>query len=200
MAGSVSLTEQLRTYMQGDSAATDALLREVLPKLHEIAVRELKRERYVAPLSKTELIHEIWLSSLSRGNWNIRDRGHFFALACLAMRRVLVDLARKRLAERRGGGDATLPLDAALRLAPHERDAQQIVEIGIAMERLEAEDPEAARVVDMHYFTGATLEEIAKETGLTFRQTRYRWERGRRALKALLRGNRSGSSSSDLNL
>jgi RNA polymerase sigma factor (TIGR02999 family) len=196
MASSVSLTEQLRTYMQGDSAATDALLREVLPKLHEIAVRELKRERYVAPLSKTELIHEIWLSSLSRGSWNIRDRGHFFALACLAMRRVLVDLARKRLAERRGGGEATLPLDAAMTIAPHERNAQQIVEIGIAMERLEAEDPEAARVVDMHYFTGATLEEIAKETGLTFRQTRYRWERGRRALKALLRGKSSAGPDS----
>jgi len=188
MASCISLTEQLRTCMQGDSAATDALLREILPKLHEIAVRELKRERYVAPLSKTELIHEIWLSSISRGNWQIRDRGHFFALACLAMRRVLVDLARKRLADRRGGGETTLPLDDTAPMARHERDAQQIVEIGIAMERLEAVDPEAARVVDMHYFTGATLEEIAKETGLTFRQTRYRWERGRRALKVLLRG------------
>jgi RNA polymerase sigma factor (TIGR02999 family) len=183
--------------MQGDSAATDALLREILPKLHEIAVRELRRERYVAPLSKTELIHEIWLSSISRGNWQIRDRGHFFALACLAMRRVLVDLARKRLADRRGGGETTLPLDDAAPMARHERDAQQIVEIGIAMERLEAVDPEAARVVDMHYFTGATLEEIAKETGFTFRQARYRWERGRRALKALLRG-RAGAGEPNL--
>ena len=197
MASCVSLTEQLRTCMQGDSAATDALLREILPKLHEIAVRELRRERYVAPLSKTELIHEIWLSSISRGNWQIRDRGHFFALACLAMRRVLVDLARKRLADRRGGGETTLPLDDAAPMARHERDAQQIVEIGIAMERLEAVDPEAARVVDMHYFTGATLEEIAKETGFTFRQARYRWERGRRALKALLRG-RAGAGEPNL--
>jgi hypothetical protein len=73
--------------MRGDTAATDVLLREVLPKLHEIAVRELKRHHYVAPLSKTELIHEIWLTSLSRGGWQIRDCGHFFALACLAMRR-----------------------------------------------------------------------------------------------------------------
>jgi RNA polymerase sigma factor (TIGR02999 family) len=192
MSASVSLTEQIRLYMQGDPTATDALLREVLPKLHEIAVRELKRERYMAPLSKTELIHEIWLSSLSRGGWQIRDRGHFFALACLAMRRVLVSLARKRLAERRGGGESVLPLDAAGPRGSAAADAQQIVEIGIAMERLEADDPEAARVVDMHYFTGATLDEIAKETGLTFRQVRSRWERGRRALKNLLRGDRIG--------
>jgi DNA-directed RNA polymerase specialized sigma24 family protein len=60
------------------------------------------------------------------------------------------------------------------------------------MERLEATDPEAARVIDMHYFSGATLEEIAQETGLTFRQVRSRWERGRTALKRLLRGRRQG--------
>jgi len=194
MAGSISLTAQLQMFMQGDRAVTDALLREVLPRLHEIAVRELKRERFVAPLSKTELIHEVWLSSLSRGGWQIRDRGHFFALACLAMRRVLVDLARKRLAERRGGGETALSLDASGPLAAPLRDAAQIVEIGIAMERLETKDPEAARIVDMHYISGFTLEEIAAETGLTFRQVRSRWERGRDTLKRMLRGQRSKSA------
>jgi len=194
MAGSISLTAQLQMFMQGDRAVTDALLREVLPRLHEIAVRELKRERFVAPLSKTELIHEVWLSSLSRGGWQIRDRGHFFALACLAMRRVLVDLARKRLAERRGGGETALSLDASGPLAAPLRDAAQIVEIGIAMERLETKDPEAARIVDMHYISGFTLEEIATETGLTFRQVRSRWERGRDTLKRMLRGQRSKSA------
>lgn len=181
-------------FMRGDTAVTDALLSQVLPKLHEIAVRELKKERYVAPLSKTELIHEVWLSSLSRGGWQIRDRGHFFALACLAMRRVLVDLARKRLAQRRGGVETALPLEASGPLAAPLRDAQQIVEVGIAMERLEARDADAARIVDMHYFSGFTLEEIAAETGLSFRQVRSRWERGRDALKRMLRGRRSKST------
>lgn len=59
-----SLTERLNLFMQGNQSVVDALLREVLPKLHEIAVRELKRERYMAPLSKTELINELWLTSL----------------------------------------------------------------------------------------------------------------------------------------
>jgi RNA polymerase sigma factor (TIGR02999 family) len=194
MANRVSLTEQLQMFMRGDTAVTDALLSQVLPKLHEIAVRELKKERYVAPLSKTELIHEVWLSSLSRGGWQIRDRGHFFALACLAMRRVLVDLARKRLAQRRGGVETALPLEASGPLAAPLRDAQQIVEVGIAMERLEARDADAARIVDMHYFSGFTLEEIAAETGLSFRQVRSRWERGRDALKRMLRGRRSKST------
>jgi RNA polymerase sigma factor (TIGR02999 family) len=188
MTCNASLTERLQLFMRGDSTVVDALLDEVLPHLHEIAMRELKRERYMAPLTKTELIHEVWLSSLSKAGWEIRDQGHFYALISLAMRRVLVDLARKRLAVRRGGGETTLPLEGsgALLEAPM-RDAEQIVEIGILMERLEAKDPEAARMVDMHYFTGLTLEEIAGKTGLTLKQVRSRWERGLNWLKKMLR-------------
>src|SRR5579864_326228 len=111
MTGNASVTERLQLFMQGDPTVVDTLLDEVLPQLHEIAARELKRERYLAPLSKTELIHEVWLSSLSKGGWEIRNQGHFYALISLAMRRVLVDLARKRLAARRGGGGTTLPLE-----------------------------------------------------------------------------------------
>ncbi|HTR37964.1 MAG TPA: ECF-type sigma factor [Bryobacteraceae bacterium] len=188
MSSKSSLTERLQLFMQGDAQAADALLEEVLPKLHEIAIRELKRERYVAPLTKTELIHEVWLTNLSKGGWQIRDRGHFFALASLAMRRILVDLARKRLAERRGGGATVLPLEEEGNLLPGALDdAEQIVEIGELMERLETKDPDAARMVDMHYFSGFTLEEIATETGLTFRQVRSRWERGLKWLKRTLR-------------
>ncbi|HUE23375.1 MAG TPA: sigma-70 family RNA polymerase sigma factor [Bryobacteraceae bacterium] len=187
MGSYASLTERLNLFMQGNHSVVDALLREVLPKLHEIAVRELKRERYMAPLSKTELIHEVWLTNLSKGGWQIRDQGHFYALASLAMRRVLVDLARKRLAARRGAGEAAVPLDeSGALLGATVRDAQQIVEIGLLMERLEAKDPDAARMVDMHYFSGFTLEEIARETGLTVRQVRSRWEKGIKWLKRML--------------
>lgn len=183
-----SLTGRLQLFMRGDSTVVDALLEEVLPKLHEIASRELRRERHMAPLSKTELIHEVWLSSLSEGGWEIRDQGHFYALISLAMRRVLIDLARKRLAARRGGGETILSLEeAGSPLNTSIKDAQQIVEIGILMERLESQDPDAARMVDMHYFSGFTLEEIAGKTGLTLKQARSRWERGQKWLKRTLR-------------
>ena len=156
MSCNASLTERLQLFMRGDSTVVDALLDEVLPKLREIAFRELKRERYMAPLSKTELVHEVWISALSRGVWNIRDRGHFYALISLAMRRVLVDMARKRLALRRGGSETTLPLDKAGPLiGTFGQDAEKIVEIGILMERLEVKDPDAARMVDMQYFSGS---------------------------------------------
>ena len=196
MAKTVSLTERLNSFMKGDKAAADALLHEVLPKLHEIAIRHLKRERFFAPLCKTELIHEVWLSTLSKGGWQVRDRGHFYAIASIAMRRILVDLARKRLAACRGSGEAALPLDeSGALLSTPAPDLQQIVEIGILMERLEATDPAAARAVDMHYFSGFTLEEIAQETGLTLRQVRLRWQRGIKWLKKALHATAQGGGS-----
>jgi RNA polymerase sigma factor (TIGR02999 family) len=197
MGSNASLTKRLQSFMQGDTAAADSLLREVLPKLRDIALRELKRERYIAPLSKTELINELWVSSLSKGGWEIRDQGHFYALASMAMRRVLVDMARKRLAVRRGGGEATFSLGESTPLiGTSVDDAEQIVEIGILMDRLEVKDPDGARMVDMHYFSGFTLEEIAKETGLTLKQVRSRWERGMKWLKRTLHAKKHNGPSS----
>jgi RNA polymerase sigma factor (TIGR02999 family) len=196
MGSNASLTKRLQLFMQGDRAAADALLREVLPKLRDIALRELKLERYVAPLSKTELINELWVSNLSKGGWQIRNQGHFYALACLAMRRILIDLARKRLAVRRGSGETVLSLDeSGGLLAGSVQDTEQIVAIGILMDRLEAKDADAARMVDMHYFAGFTLEEIAQETGLTLKQVRARWERGMKWLKRMLHAKARGSQS-----
>ena len=183
-----SLTKQLQSFSSGDREIAEAILREVLPTLHQIAVRELRRERYVAPLSPTELINEVWLRSLRKAGWQINSREHFYAIAALAMRRVLVDFARQRLAQRRGDGEKPHSLDEALsRERSEERtdtsDAESVIQIGMLMERLEKAIPDAARIVDMHYFAGFTLQEIADVTGLTFRQVRHLWEKGRDWLK-----------------
>jgi RNA polymerase sigma factor (TIGR02999 family) len=175
----VSLTEQLQRYSQGDARVAEVVLREVLPKLHEIAVRELRREHQIAPLSPTELIHEAWMRSLRKGGWQISSRQHFYAVASLAMRRVLVQFARNRLALKRGNKTFTESLDdLALNIPAEAADLESVVRIGLSMDQLEIEDSEAARIVDMHYFAGFTFEEIMKATGLTFRQVRHRWEKG----------------------
>lgn len=181
---SLSLTEQLRRFSSGEEAVAEAILREVLPKLHAIAVRELSRERFIAPLSPTELINEVWLSSLRKGGWEVKSRQHFYAIACLAMRRVLVDFARNRLAQRRGDGEVPQSLEdsPALKLS-HEPPAEIILQMGLLLDRLETVDPDAARIVDMHYFAGFTLQEIAEISGLSFRQVRHRWEKARNWLK-----------------
>ena len=182
-----SVTEQLKSYMCGNTSDADELMRQILPKLRHIALAALNRERYAAPFTQTELIHELWLGSLRKGGWQIRDRGHFYALASLGMRRILTDFARKRLALRRTGDTVgcSFPI-AAGKTGAFLENAEQIVTIGILMERLETSDPEAARMVDMHYFSGFTLEEIARETGFSVKQVRLRWERGLKWLKSMM--------------
>jgi RNA polymerase sigma factor (TIGR02999 family) len=182
--GSPSLTKQLQSYSGGDREIAETVLREVLPRLHQIAVRELRRERYVTPLSPTELINEVWLRNLRKGGWQINSREHFYAIAALAMRRVLVDFARNRLAQRRGDGETpdSLEFNSSVSSAA-KSDPESIVQIGMLMDQLEQANREAARVVDMHYFAGFTLDEIAQITGLTFRQVRHLWEKGRDWLK-----------------
>jgi len=187
VAASPDLTEKLRRYSAGDREIAEAVLAEVLPRLHQIAVRELRRERYMAPLEPTELINEVWIRNLSKGGWQIEGREHFYAIAARAMRWVLVDLARNRLAQRRGDGLAPASLeDVPIAAQSCSNDLESTVRIGDLMEKLEKYDHEAACIVDMHYFAGFTLEEIAKITGLTVRHIRHRWEKGRDWLKLRL--------------
>jgi RNA polymerase sigma factor (TIGR02999 family) len=184
MSVSLSLTEQLRRFSSGDRNIADAVFREVLPRLREVAVRQLQRERYAAPYCPSELINEAWLKSLRHGGWQIRDREHFYAIAGLVMRQVLVDAARNRLAQRRGCGEAAVCLDdLPQNLHPSVRDDEQLVEIGLLLAKLDRKDPEVARIVDLHYMVGFNLEEIADITGLTLRQVRHRWKKGQDWLK-----------------
>jgi RNA polymerase sigma factor (TIGR02999 family) len=181
---SPSLTRQLQSLSSGDREIAEIVMREVMPKLHQIAVRELGRERYIAPLSPTELINEVWLRNLRKGGWEINSRDHFYAIAALAMRRVLVDFARQRLAQRRGNGEITECLDESDPAITREMpNLEGILQVGMMMDRLEKANREAARVVDMHYFAGFTLDEIANILKLTPRQVRHLWDKGRDWLK-----------------
>jgi len=184
MEAAVSLTEQLQAFSAGDRQVAEAVLREVLPKLHQLAVRHLRKERYVAPVSPTELINEVWLRHMHKGGWQIRSRDHFYAIAGCAMRRVLVDFARSRLALKRGALDAVVLLDDPGAAEPVDtQSAEQIVEIGLLMEKLGRAHPKALQIVDLHYFTGFSFDEIAEITGLSPRQVRHLWNKGRDWLK-----------------
>ena len=162
----------------------------VLPKLHQIAVRQLSRERYHAPVTPTELINEVWIRSLHKGGWQVRHREHFYAIAARAMRQVLVDFARNRLAQSRGSGETAASLDETHTLAsgPTATRAEQVIEIGMLIDRLEEHDPAAARVVEMHHFARFTLEEIADVTKLSYRQVSLQM-RSLRRVKDLISDN-----------
>jgi RNA polymerase sigma factor (TIGR02999 family) len=188
MGTQVSLTEQLRLFLRGDAALGNTLVRELSPKLREIAGQWLRHERYSAPLCATELIHEFWIRSLSSRRLHIENRAHFYALASRIMRRTLISLARKRLADRRGGQEPTISLDeVSVRSEPWVADASRIIEVGILMEQLEAELPDAAWIMDMHDFAGFSIEEIAEAIRLTPKQVLGRWKKGRHWLARRLR-------------
>lgn len=180
MQAAASLTQQLRAYSAGDRNMAEAILLEVFPKLHQIAASHLQNERYCAPVSPTELINDVWVRHLHKGGWSIESRQHFYSIAGQAMRRVLVDYARSRLALKRGGFDEPLSLDVAAYAEPVDTErAEQVVEIGLLMEKLALAHPKSARIVDLHYFAGFSLEEIAQITGLSPRQIRHLWTKGR---------------------
>ena len=183
MGTAVSLTEQLQAFSAGDRQAAEAVLREILPRLRQIAVRHLRKERHIAPVSPTELINEVWLRHMRKGGWEIRNREHFYAIAGCAMRRVLVDYARSRLALKRGALDPSLRLDDSLPEPVDTQNAGQIVEIGILMEKLGQAYPKSLHIVDLHYFAGFSFEEIAGITGLSQRQVRHHWDKARDWLK-----------------
>ena len=184
-----SLTELLRKYADGDRAIADSLFREIWPELHQLAERQLSRERYTAPVTPTELISELWLRNLNRGGWSVNSREHFYAIVAIAMRRVLIDLARQRLAAVRGTGVVAESVEEGHRTElPSDDNLEQIVSVGLLMERLEKKDPLGALIADMHYFAGYTFEEIAASTGLTVRQVSYRWAKIEKWLKTQLEG------------
>lgn len=180
----IELTEQLRRYSGTERDIAEAVLREVLPKLHQVAVVALRRERSFAPISPTELINEAWLRSLHKGQWQVNNRNHFYAIAAIAMRRVLIDLARSRLAASNGGGIAPLSLEEqASGVQSKQANPESLVHLGTLMDKLDKNDPETARVVDMHYFAGFSVTEIAEITGWSERQVRSRWKKGQNWLK-----------------
>jgi RNA polymerase sigma factor (TIGR02999 family) len=185
-AKTVSLTEQLRAFSTGDREAANAALSVIWPRLRQIAARRLGKERFTAPVTPTELIHETWLRHWRRGGWNIRNREHFFCIAGDAMRCVLVDFARNRLALKRGGFDVPASLSACVTEPTDTSRAQQLVDIGLLVEKLGHYDQQCLRVVDLHYFLGLTFREIAKILNLHPRQVRQLWLKGRDWLREQL--------------
>jgi hypothetical protein len=120
---------------------------------------------------------------LGKGGWQIQSRNHFYAIASLAMRRVLIDFGRARMTQRRGRGEELASSSRGTSVEAVAASPESLVQIGMLMDSLEKTNKEWARVVDMHYFAGFTLEEIAEISGLTLRQIRVRWEKGRDWLK-----------------
>jgi RNA polymerase sigma factor (TIGR02999 family) len=173
-SGDHELTALLRSWSDGDERAFDQLLPLVYDQLHRMALRYLAGERSHLSLQPTALVNEVCLRLLGWDEVRWKNRGHFFGVSAQMMRRVLVDIARRRRAERRGGVQAVrVPLEDVEIAA--DGPCGDLVELDEALERLAVEDPRKARVVELRFFGGLSLEETAEAVGISVRTVRNDW-------------------------
>ena len=156
----------LRDWGEGRSEALDELLPHIYNELHRQAAAYLRRERPNHTLQTTALVHEAYLKLIDQKQVEWKSRGHFFALAAQAMRRILVDHAKSRHREKRGGPNENVPLEDEL-LAVAEETNIDVIALDEALSRLAKFDPQQERIVEMRYFAGLSLDETAAALGIS---------------------------------
>ncbi len=176
---------------QGDPSAAEQLLPLVYDELRQLAAQKLAQERPGQTLQATALGHEAYLrlvaspgrqSGEPTQHWN--SRRHFFAAAAEAMRRILVEQARRKSRHKHGGGRQRVPLEGAE--PAYRDDAAELLAIDEALDKLAAEDPEAAQLVQLRYFAGLSVEQAAELMGLP-RSTAYvHWAYAKASLRVRL--------------
>ena len=170
--------------LTGRRDSLDRLMPAVYDELRAIARRQLSGKGGGDTLSTTGLVHEAYLKLVDQSRIAWRDRSHFFALASVAMRHVLVDRARARLAQKREGGLHRITLDSGVIAAPDQPDA--VLQLGDAIERLAQVEPRLARVVDCRFFGGMSDNEIAEALEVTPRTVQRDWVKARMLLRRAL--------------
>jgi RNA polymerase sigma factor (TIGR02999 family) len=167
------ITLILQAIKQGESRASEELLPLVYEELRRIAAARMAQESAGQTLQPTALVHEAWLQLVGEGDRSWQNRAHFFGAAADAMRRILIDKARRKSRLKHGGGQSRLDIED-LELAETTPD-DNVLLINDALERLEKEDPEQARVVVLKFFGGLTNLEVAENLGIAERTVDRQW-------------------------
>jgi RNA polymerase sigma-70 factor, ECF subfamily len=180
---SSEVTRLLLALREGKREAVDDLIPLVYAELRRLAAHYLKKERAGHTLQPTALVHEAFLRLVDADvQWE--NRGHFFALAAQLMRRILVDYARERLAEKRGGGEAKVSLDEAFVFACEK--PSELIALDEALKNLAKVDPRRSQVVELRFFGGLSNEEIADVLGVHKNTVLRDWNLARAWLKTQL--------------
>ena len=168
------VTQILSKIDQGDPLAAEQLLPLVYDDLRKLAASELKREPAGHTLQPTALVHEAYLRLVDQGSepqWN--HRGHFYGAAAKAMRRILVESARRKKTLKRGGDRERVPIDEDQ--VPATEAHPDILALDEALSKLEEERPDLAQLVSLRYFAGLTMEQAAKALDVSLRTTERNW-------------------------
>jgi RNA polymerase sigma factor (TIGR02999 family) len=171
------VTQLLEAMHRGDSGAAGALLSRVYAELRELARAKMSGERPDHTLQPTALVHEAWLKlagdAAASPEQRFASRGHFFGAAAEAMRRILVDSARRKLRQKRGAGAEHLDIESLEISTPTAES--ELLDIHESLDRLAAEDPQKAELVKLRFFVGLSLTEAAELLGISERTAKRHW-------------------------
>lgn len=170
------ITRYLSLARGGDRRALDEVFARVYQEIHRIAHRQVRRAGPAPTLNTTVVVNEAYLRLVRSPAVDWEDRSHFYAVAALAMRQILLNHARRRLARKRGG---ERPLSLEEDDAPVAARAAEFVDLDAALQRLAALDSRLARVVDLRFFAGLSVEETARMLGVTDRTVKRDWQAAR---------------------
>ena len=180
------ITRLLAGWRAGDNSALDRLLPLIRAELVRLARRHLAHERQHPAMKPSSLVQEAFLRLLPGAQVDWHNRVHFFAVASQVMRHVLVDYARERLRQKRGGGAVHIPIEAAVVLSPQQ--VEHIVAVDLALQRLADADERKSRVFEMRFFGGLTVNEAAEVLGVAPNTVIRDWDFARAWLRRELGG------------
>jgi RNA polymerase sigma factor (TIGR02999 family) len=170
-------TRILESIEHGDPKAADELLPLVYEELRKLAASKMAHESPNQTLQPTALVHEAWQRLVGNENPQFANRAHFFAAAAEAMRRILIDKARRKRALRHGGGQQRVEMEDVLELAAPGDD--ELLSVNEALDKLAAQNQPEAELVKLRYFVGMTLEEAAEALGISARTADNYWAHAR---------------------
>jgi RNA polymerase sigma-70 factor, ECF subfamily len=170
---SADVTALLGELAEGKPEAADHLIPVVYNELRRLARRHMRRERPDHTLQTTALVHEAYLKLVEQRSVNWQSRAHFFGVAAQIMRRLLIDHARRNLCSKRGGGQPVVALDEALVFSPEK--SATLIELDSALKRLATIDERQAKIVELRFFAGASVEEAAEVLGVSPKTVKRDW-------------------------
>jgi RNA polymerase sigma factor (TIGR02999 family) len=180
----LELTDLIQLARGGSKDAADKLFAEVYSNLHRIALKQLRD--HPAPMGATSLVHEAYFRLSRPESLGQQDRHHFYAVAARAMRQILIDRARQRLAQKRGGDADVTDLDGRQHEAMAEREGNHMLALDRALTELQALDARLAQLVELRFFGGLTLDEAADAAAVSRTTVKRDWRRARAWLHAAL--------------
>jgi RNA polymerase sigma factor (TIGR02999 family) len=189
MTSDADVTQLLRAWRAGDAAAGERLLPIVYAELHRRAAAAMRREDAGHTLQATALVNEAYMRLVGQRQAEWQNRGQFYGIAAQLMRRILIDHAREHLAAKRGGGARQVTL-SGVDVAADSDDAVEVLALHDALERLALLDERQAKVVEMRYFAGLGVEEVAEALEISPATVKREWATARAWLKRELAGSR----------